>query len=126
MTRQPFEYAVLRAVPRVDRGEFVNVGVMLYCQASDFLAARSQVDPGRMRALDAAADVAAVEAALAAVEAACAGDPSAGPVADSSAGERFRWLASPRSTVVQVSPIHSGLTQDPAQQLEHLFARLVR
>ncbi len=87
------------------------------------MAARSQVDPDRMRALDAAADVAAVEAA---VEAACAGDPSAGPVAASSAGERFRWLASPRSTVVQASPVHSGLTQDPARQLEHLFTRLVQ
>ncbi|CAN5860233.1 MAG: DUF3037 domain-containing protein [Actinomycetota bacterium] len=126
MSRQPFEYAVLRAVPRVDRGEFVNVGVMLYCQASNFLAARTRVDAGRLLALDAAADVAAVEAALATVAAACAGDPSAGPVAQSPAGVRFRWLASPRSTVVQSSPVHSGLTQDPAQQLSHLFAQLVQ
>ncbi|HSK91546.1 MAG TPA: DUF3037 domain-containing protein [Euzebyales bacterium] len=125
MTRRPFEYAILRAVPRVDRGEFVNVGVMLYCQADDYLSARSHVDPERLRALDPDADVAAIEAALAAVEAACSGDPSAGPAGEGPPGARFRWLAAPRSTVVQAGPVHSGLTADPARELAHLLARLV-
>lgn len=126
MSRQPFEYAVLRAVPRVDRGEFVNVGVLLYCQAQDFLGARCHVDADRLRMLDPEADVDAVEAALAIIEATCAGDPSAGPAAAEPAGVRFRFLASPRSTVVQVGPVHGGVTEDPARQLEHLFARLVQ
>jgi hypothetical protein len=125
MTGQPFEYAVLQAVPRADRGEFVNVGVMLYCQAHDFLAARSHVDAGRLRALDPAVDVGAITSALAAVEAICGGDPSAGPMAQGSPGERFRRLAAPRSTVVRAGPVHSGLTTDPARQLEHLLDRLV-
>ena len=126
MTRHPFEYAVLRAVPRVDRGECVNVGVILYCQAQDYLAARSQVIGDRLRVLDATVDVEAVEAAVATIAAACAGDPSAGPVAQERPGARFRWLAAPRSTVVQVGPVHSGLTDDPERQLERLFARLVQ
>jgi hypothetical protein len=126
VTRQPFEYAVLRAVPRVDRGEFVNVGVMLYCQGADFLGARSHVDADRLRALDPNVDIAGIRSALAAVEAACAGDSSAGPAAQGSPGARFRWLAAPRSTVVQAGPTHTGLTEDPARELEHLVDRLVR
>ena len=125
MSRQPFEYAVLRAIPRADRGEFVNVGVMLYCQARDFLAALTHVDADRLRALDAAVDIPAIEAALGAIEAACAGDPSVGPAAQGSPGERFRWLAAPRSTVVQPGPVHTGLTADPARELEHLLVCLV-
>ncbi len=123
--REPFEYAVLRAVPRVDRGELVNVGVMLYCQARDYLAARGRVDAGRLRALDPVVDVAAVEAALRALEATCAGEASAGPAAGGPLGARFRWLAAPRSTVLQPGPVHPGLTDDPAQELHHLFTLLV-
>ena len=125
MSRQPFEYAVLRAVPRADRGEFVNVGVMLYCQADDFLAALTHVDAGRLRALDATVDIGAIEAALATIERACAGDPSAGPVSQGPPGERFRWLSAPRSTVVQPGPVHTGLTADPAREIEHLLSCLV-
>jgi hypothetical protein len=125
MSGQPFEYAVLRAVPRVDRGEFVNVGVMLYCQASDFLAASMHVDADRLRALDAAVDVAGIESALAAIQAVCAADPSAGPMAQGAPGARFRQLTAPRSTVVRAGPVHSGLTTDPARELEHLLDRLV-
>jgi hypothetical protein len=125
VSRQPFEYAVLRAVPRADRGEFLNVGVMLYCQADDFLAALTHVDADRLRALDAGVDIGAIEAALAAIERACAGDPSVGPVAQGSPGERFRWLSAPRSTVVQPGPVHTGLTADPAQELDHLLNCLV-
>ena len=124
--RQAFEYAVLRAVPRVDRGEFVNVGVVLYSQGADFLAARSHIDPARLRALDDAVDLPAVDAALAAVVAMCAGDASAGPVGEQPAGERFRWLAAPRSTVVQAGPVHAGITADPARELDRLFDLLVR
>jgi hypothetical protein len=125
VSRQPFEYAVLRAVPRADRGEFVNVGVMLYCQADDFLAALTHVDADRLRALDVGVDIGAIEAALAAIERACAGDPSVGPVAQGPPGERFRWLAAPRSTVVQPGPVHTGLTAGPARELEHLLTCLV-
>jgi hypothetical protein len=125
VTRHPFEYAALRAVPRIDRGEFVNVGVILYCQERDFLAMLGKVDPARLRALDAGADAAAVEDALAAVEAACAGEGSAGPVASGPPGVRFRWLTAPRSTILQPGPVHSGMTDDPRRQLERLFAQLV-
>jgi len=124
--RQAFEYAVLRAVPRVDRGEFVNVGVVLYCQATDFLAARSHIDPARLRALDDAVDLAAVEGALTAVAAVCAADPAAGPVGEQPPGARFRWLAAPRSTVVQAGPVHAGLSEDPAHELDRIFDLLVR
>jgi len=126
MSREPFEYAVLRAVPRVDRGEFVNVGVMLYCQADDYLAARWHVDADRLRALDDDVDIAAIEAALETIRAACAGGPDAGPAGEGPPGPRFRWLASPRSTVVQAGPVHTGLTADPDRELDHLLDRLVR
>jgi hypothetical protein len=125
MSRHAFEYTVLRAVPRVDRGEFVNVGVVLYCQDLDFLGARCDVDPARLRALDPTVDLMGVEAALEAIGAACAGDPAAGPVAAEPAGARFRWLTSPRSTVVQAGPVHAGVTDDAGRQLDHLFLRLV-
>lgn len=126
MSRAPFEYAVLRAVPRVDRAEFVNVGVMLYCQAHDFLAARCHIDTDRLRALDDDVDIAAIGAALEAIRAACAGEPEAGPAGEGPPGPRFRWLASPRSTVVQAGPVHTGLTDDPDRELDHLLDRLVR
>lgn len=117
---------MLRAVPRVDRGEFVNVGVMLWCQDRDFLAARCHVDAHRLRALHRDVDIAAIEAALASIRAACAADPSAGPIRREPPGARFRWLAAPRSTVVQPGPIHTGLTADPDRELDHLLARLVQ
>ena len=126
MSRHAFEYTVLRAVPRVDRGEFVNVGVVLYCQDLDYLAARCHVDPDRLRALDPEADLAGVEAALQAIGAACAGDPAAGPIAAEPTGARFRWLTAPRSTVVQAGPVHAGVTDDAGRQVDHLFLRLVR
>ena len=124
--RQAFEYAVLRAVPRVDRGEFVNVGVVLYCQATDFLEARTHIDAARLLALDDAVDLPALDAALAAVVAVCAGGASAGPVGEQPAGARFGWLAAPRSTVVQAGPVHAGMTEDPARELDRLFDLLVR
>ena len=126
MSRQPFEYAVLRAAPRVHRGEFVNVGVLLYCRTSDFLRAGWDVDPARLRALDPAVDVEAVCASLELIRATCAGEQTAGPAAATGIGERFRWLAAPRSTVVHAGPIHGGLTDDPAAELDRLLDVFVR
>ena len=118
-----YQYVVLRCVPRVDREEFVNVGVVLYSQATDFLCAAGVVDPGRLRALCDEVDVDAVQQALAAVESVCCGDTSSPGL--TSLGQRFGWLAAPRSTVVQPGPIHGGVTSDPARQLEHLVETLV-
>jgi hypothetical protein len=119
----PFEYAVLRAVPQVQRGECVNVGVVLYCQERDFLDALTFVDEWRLRALDADMDLGALEDALAAVCRTCEGE---GPAASTSLGQRFRWLAAPRSTVLQTGPVHAGLTDDPAAELVRLVDALVR
>jgi hypothetical protein len=120
----PYEWAVLRVVPRVDRGESVNVGIVVYCRAHDFLAARVTDDLSRAVALDPGLDVADVAAHLAAVRALCAGDDRTGS-GRRSAGDRFRWLVAPRSTVVQTSPVHPGLTDDPAAEVATLFARMV-
>ena len=125
--RVPFEYAVVRVVPRVERGEAMNAGVIVYCRALGFLGARWQVDHDRLAALDPAADAAAVEAAVRA--ASDCDDPDATARddlgRDSGPGQRFRWLTAPRSTVVQPGPIHTGLTSDPAAELDRLFAALV-
>jgi hypothetical protein len=123
MTRSVFEYALLRAVPRIERGECLNVGVVLYCRPRDFLATEVHVDEARLRALDPDVDVAAVVDAALAVRRACAGD---GPAGATSLGQRFRWLTAPRSTVVQAGAVHTGLTQDPAADLGRLLDRLVR
>ena len=123
MSLAVFEYALVRAVPRVERGECVNVGVVLYCQARDFLAVRVHVDEGRLRALDADADVEAVTAAAAALQKTCEGE---GPAGQTSLGQRFRWLTAPRSTVVHAGPVHSGLTGDPAAEITRLVDLLVR
>jgi hypothetical protein len=112
-------------VPRVDRGECVNVGVVLYCQNADFLAAATHVDAERLRALDPGVDVEAVRQVLDAARAVCAGDASAGRSGAGSRRDRFGWLTAPRSTVVQAGPVHSGVTDDPAAQLDRLLARLV-
>lgn len=125
-TRLAFEYATLRVMPRVDRGEFLNVGVLLYCQPAEFLAARFHLDPARLRCLDPALEMGGIEAALRAVEAASAGEPGAGPVASEPPGARFRWLTAPRSTVVQPGPVHAGMTDDPGAELERLLGLLVR
>jgi hypothetical protein len=121
-----FEYAALRVVPRVERGETMNVGVLVYCQARDFLGCRVHVDAVRLRALDPGLDVDGVRAALTAVEDRCCGGSRAGQAADEPLGGRFRWLTAPRSTVVQPGPVHSGLTADPAAELDRLLDALVR
>ncbi|MGK5530538.1 DUF3037 domain-containing protein [Streptomyces sp. URMC 129] len=124
--REVFEYAVLRVVPRVERGESINAGVVLYCRARSFLAARTHLDVARLRALDPAADVTGVRAALHAAECLCRGGAAAGLAAGDDAGRRFRWLIAPRSTVVQPGPVHTGLTADPAAELDRLLEVLVR
>ena len=122
---KPFEYAVLRVVPRVERGEFINAGVVLYCQADSFLGARVHLDSDRLMALDPGADLEAVRAHLEAVRSVCAGGAEAGSVGQLPLGERFGWLVAPRSTVVQPSPVHTGLTDDPEAELERLLSRMV-
>jgi DUF3037 family protein len=122
---EPFEYAVLKVVPRVERGECINAGVVLYCQAERFLGARVHLDPARLRALDPGADLEAVRAHLEAFRSVCAGGPEAGAVGSLPLGERFGWLVAPRSTVVQPSPVHTGLTDDAEAELERLLSRMV-
>ncbi len=117
-----FEYALIRVVPRVERGEAVNVGVIVYSQSYRYLCARVELDEPRLLAVDPAADLAAVRAGLTAFEKAC----TEGPLAGRPLGERFRWLTASRSTIVQPGPVHTGLTADPAAELDRLFAALVR
>ncbi|CAL9633634.1 hypothetical protein SUDANB145_06142 [Streptomyces sp. enrichment culture] len=124
--RDVYEYVLLRVVPRVERGECVNAGVLLYCRAKAFVAARTHLDEARLLSLDPRADVEGVRAALRAVEAVCAGGTSAGQAAGDDPGRRFRWLIAPRSTVVQPGPVHTGLTADPGAEIERLLELLVR
>ncbi|MDT4913902.1 MAG: hypothetical protein QOC66_3030 [Pseudonocardiales bacterium] len=122
--RHPFEYAVLRVVPRVERGESINAGVLVYCRALDYLGAAVHLDVDRLRALDPGVDVPHVEAALRSMADACTSD-GAGPAAAEDIGRRFRWLTSPRSTVVQAGPVHTGLTADPPAETQRLLKVLV-
>lgn len=123
---KPFQYVVLRCVPRVDREEFVNVGVVLYCQDDDFLDLRHHLDADRLHALAPGLDLAAVESALCAAAAVCRGEDSAGAAGRAPLGTRFGFLSAPRSTVVQPGPVHGGLTSDPASEIVRLVERLVR
>lgn len=120
-----YDYAIVRVVPRVERGERMNIGVILSCVDSDFLDCRFAIDERRLRALDPEVDIDAIHAAVASMKTVCGGGPSAGPLAALSPRERFRWLTSPRSTVVQPSRIHTGRTTDPAATLDHLFTTMV-
>ncbi|MEU5591334.1 DUF3037 domain-containing protein [Streptomyces sp. NPDC020298] len=124
--RDVFEYALLRVVPRVERGECINAGVVVYCRAQAYVGARTHLDEARLLALDPDADVAGVRAALGAVEGMCSGGGAAGQAAGDDPGRRFRWLIAPRSTVVQPGPVHTGLTTDPAGEAERLLGLLVR
>lgn len=132
--RELFEYAIIRVVPRVERGELVNVGVVLYCQSRDYLAARTALDPDRLRALDPGIDLGEVRTALDAWETTCVGGSArgsdsasdGGPAARLRLGERFRWLTAPRSTIIQTGPVHTGLTTDPDAELARLLDLLVR
>ena len=121
-----YDYAIVRIVPRVERGEQINVGVILSCVDVDFLEARIALDPARLLALDPTLDVAEIERGLATIPKVCAGGPEAGPIGMLPPRERFRWLVSPRSTVIQMSPVHSGVQADPEAALESLMEKLVR
>ena len=122
----PFEYALLRVVPRVERGEFVNAGVVLYCQEKRFLEAAIDLDPERLRALDPRLDPENVRVHLEAAPRVCAGGPGAGPIGLLPPVQRFGWLVAPRSTVVQPGPVHTGLAEDPQKALDHLLETMVR
>lgn len=120
-----FEYVLLRAVPRQERGEFMNVGVIVYCKDLGYLCAKTHVDGDRLRALDPDFDVELLESSLEYLTKSCLGAKDAGPVSETSLGQRFRWLTAPRSTMVQTSPAHTGLTDDPERELNHLHRTLV-
>jgi hypothetical protein len=122
----PYDYAVFRVVPRVEREEFVNVGVIVSCPAKDFLEARVELDEQRLMALDSALDVESIRAHLATIPAICAGGEQAGPIGQLSQRERFHWLVAPRSTTIQISPVHTGWCENPTEVLEHLLNTMVR
>jgi hypothetical protein len=124
--RSQFQYAIVRVVPDVERGECLNAGVVMLCRPRRFLAAKVGLDEARLRAIAPDADPATILPHLAAIERIAAGDPSAGPLARLTAAERFHWLVAPSSTVIQPSEVHTGLCEDPAEELEHLFERLVQ
>ena len=123
--RLPFQYALLRVVPHVERGEAINAGVVVFARQHRFLAARTLLDEARLRALAPDVDLGAVRGHLDALCRIAAGDPAAGPMAALPASERFHWLVAPSSTIIQCSPVHTGLTDDPGGELERLVARLV-
>ncbi len=120
-----FDYATIRVVPRVDREEFVNAGVILFCRERQFLEARVVLDPVRVRGLYAEADLETIERHLAAVPRICLGSPDSGPIGALPIHERFHWLVAPRSTVIQMSPVHAGLCESPSETLARLFESLV-
>jgi Protein of unknown function (DUF3037) len=124
-SRETFEYAVLRVVPRVERGESLNAGVLVYCRQRDYLGSRVHLDVDRLRALDPTADPVAIAAALQASADVCSAAPGVGAAGREALGSRFRWLTAPRSTVVQPGPVHTGLTADPDAEADRLLQLLV-
>jgi hypothetical protein len=123
--RSVFQYAIVRLVPRVERGECLNVGVILLCRPRRFLGARVHLDRGRLAAFSPGLDPELVRPHLEAIERIARGDPSAGPIARLGPAERFHWLVAPASTVIQPSEVHTGLCDDPNAELDHLVATLV-
>lgn len=121
----PFQYAIVQVVPRVERGETFNAGVILLCRPRRFLGARVALDAGRLRALAPDVDPETVRSHLDAVARIAAGEPSGGPIARLGAAERFHWLVAPSSTIIQPSAVHTGVCADPPAQLDHLFETLV-
>jgi hypothetical protein len=124
--RSSFDYAVVRVVPQVEREEFINAGVILRCRERRYLAARITLDRARLRALAPNLDLEMAQAELDLIPLVCAGGPAAGPLGELSQAERFRWLTSPRSTTVQVSPVHCGRCDDPQAALDDLFEKMVK
>ena len=124
-SRSPFSYAVLRVVPDIEREEFVNAGLVLFCRSRRFLRARTSLNVERLRALRPSADVDALRAQLALVEHIAAGKVESGPLAEMSQSERFHWLTTPRSTAVQPGPIHGGMADDLDSTFDHLYTTLI-
>ena len=120
-----YDYAIIRVVPRVERGEMINAGVIVHCPERDYLGARIALDRARLAAIAPGADLAEIEDALAVIPWIAAGDPRGGPIAALPRGERFHWLVAPRSAMIQPSPVHTGLCDDPAAVLDDLVRRLV-
>jgi hypothetical protein len=120
-----FDYAVVRVVPRVERAEFINAGVIIFCRTQDFLDARIALDPDRLRAIAPDIDLEEVERHLRLIPRICRGGTEGGPIGLLSSSERFHWLTSPRSTVIQTSPVHSGLCTDPEAALERMLKQAV-
>jgi hypothetical protein len=121
----PFQYAIIRVVPRVERGECMNAGVILFCRPRRYLAARLDLDERRLRALAPDTDPATVRAHLDAIGRIAAGERTGGPIAALTRPERFHWLVAPSSTIIQPSDVHTGMTDDPAAELDHLFETMV-
>ena len=124
--RSPYQYAIIRVVPRVERGECLNVGVVLLCRPQRFIGARTALDATRLAAVAPDLDPATLRPHLEAIEAIAAGEPSGGPIAGLGQAERFHWLVAPSSTIIQPSAVHTGLTDDAAAELERLVDALVR
>jgi Protein of unknown function (DUF3037) len=121
-----YDYAIVRVVPRVEREEFVNVGVIVSCPRQEFLQARIEVDESRLKTLDPGIDMSAIRAHLASIPAICAGGAEGGTIGRLSRRERFDWLVAPRSTIIQTSKVHTGRCTDPSTLLEHLLNTMVR
>lgn len=124
-SRAAFDYAIVRVVPRVERGEFINVGIILFCRTHRFLEAHIALQPQRLQAIAPHLDMPVVQCHLDIIPRICAGDAAAGPIALLPQTERFHWLVNPRSTIIQTSPAHGGLCTDPADTLKRLMATLV-
>ena len=122
----PFDYAVIRVVPRIEREEFVNAGVIVFARTLDYLGCACALDEARVLAIDPSADLAAIRRHLAGISAVCDGAAIAGPIGKLPRPDRFHWLTTPRSTLLQPSPVHAGMTEDPAATLAHLVDKLVR
>src|SRR6185503_3433374 len=120
-----YDYAIVRVVPRVERGEFVNAGVILFCRTRRFLGARIALDVGRLAALAPQVDITEVNRHLAIIPLVCAGGAGAGPIGALPLADRFHWLVAPRSAMIQTSPVHCGLCDEPAAALERLLESLV-
>lgn len=125
MPGHAFSYAVVRVVPRVEREEFVNVGVIVFCAERRWLGCKLAPDAARLRALAPGVDAEEIARHLEGLRAVCAGEAAAGPIAALPPSERFHWLVAPRSTAIQTSAVHSGIADDPAAALEHLYVTLV-
>jgi len=123
--RNAFQYAIVRVLPHVERGECLNVGVILLCRTRRYLGARITLNEGRLAAFAPDLDPATIRPHLDAIERVAAGDPAAGPIARLGQAERFHWLVAPSSTIIQPSEVHSGLCDDPVAELDHLVATLV-